>query len=93
MSHVEVSVNFLEAPIFVSEVAAFTVWAKLFTIELPAVLGLVLLVESCLGLGDSIDLFKFFTTMGILALVTVSAETDLGPILAHFSLVFLCIQR
>ena len=72
-----------------SEVATFAVWAKLLSVKLSAVLRFVLVIETCLGLSDPVDLSKLFSTMGILAFKTIAAESTLGPVLAHLSFVFL----
>ena len=44
MRHIEVPVNLFEASVFVTEVAALAVRAELLTVELAAVLGLVLVI-------------------------------------------------
>ena len=89
MRHEVVAMDFLEASVLVAEVASFSVWAELLTVELPAILGFVLVVESCLRLGDSVDLCEFFSTVSVLALETISAEADFSPVLAHFTLILL----
>ena len=89
MGHVVMAVDLFEGSILVSEVAPLAIWAKLFSVELPAILRFVLVVKTCLSLGDSVDLSKFLGAVCILALETVAAETTLSPVLAHFSFVFL----
>ena len=89
MGHVVMAVDLFEGSILVSEVAPLAIWAKLFSVELPAILRFVLVVKTCLGLGDSVDLSKFLGAVCILALETVAAETTLSPVLAHLSFVFL----
>ena len=44
MRHVKVSVNLFEAAVFMAEVAALAVWAEFLTVELAAILGLVLVI-------------------------------------------------
>ena len=83
------SVDFLEASVLVSEVAALAVRAQFLSVELPAILRLILVVETSLGFGDPVDLGELVMAVGILALETVPAEANLGPVLAHLSLVFL----
>ena len=92
MGLVEVSMNFLKASVFVAEVATFAVWAELLPVELSAILGLVLLVEAGLGLGDPVDLGELVMTVSVLALVTVPAEADFSPVLAHLPLVLLSVK-
>ena len=85
--HEVVAMNFLEGSIFMSEVASLSVWAELFTVKLSTILGLVLFVESGLRFCDPVDLCKLFVAMGVLALETISAETNFRPVLAHLSLI------
>ena len=92
MGLVEVSMNFLKASVFVAEVATFAVWAELLPVELSAILGLVLLVEAGLSLGDPVDLGELVMTVSVLALVTVPAEADFSPVLAHLPLVLLSVK-
>ena len=87
MCHEVVAMDFLEASILVAEVASFSIWAELLTVELPAILGFILVIKPCLGFGDSVDFGKFFGTMRVLALETISAEADFCPVLAHFALI------
>ena len=89
VSNVEMPVDFLEAAILVTEVAAFTVGAELLTIELTAVLRLILIVRThhlrvqvC-----TVALRKLLLAMSVLALGSVAAEASLGPVLAHLTLV------
>ena len=89
MGHEVVSMNFFEGSVFVAEVAPFSIWAKFLTVKLPAILRLILLVESCLGFGNSVDLSEFFSTVCVLALEPISAEADFCPVLAHFTLILL----
>ena len=87
VSNEVVTMDFLKRSIFVAEVASLSVWAELFPVELATILRFVLLVQSCLGFSDSVDFCELFRTVGVLALETVSAETDFCPVLAHFSLI------
>ena len=89
MGHEVVSMNFFERPVFVAEVAPFSIWAEFLTVELPAILGLVLFVKSCLGFCNSVDLSELFSTVGVLAFEPISAEADFCPVLAHFTLILL----
>ena len=85
--------NFLEGSVLVAEMATFAVWAELLPVELSAILGLVLLVETGLGFSDPVDLCELLVSVSVLALVPISAEADFGPVFAHFSLVFLSVLR
>lgn len=87
------SVDFLEGPVFVSEVAAFSVRAEFFPVELATILGLVFFVETGLCLGQPVDFSKLFLTMGVLALEPIPTEAYFGPVLTHFSLVFFGIHQ
>ena len=87
MGHEVVAMNFFEGSVFVAEVAPFSIWAKFLTVKLPAILRLILLVESCLGFSNSVDLSELFSTVCVLALEPVSAEADFCPVLAHFTLI------
>ena len=93
MRHEVVTMDFLEASVLVSEVAPFAIWAKLLTVELPAILRFVLVVKSCLRLGDSVDLSELFRAMSVLALQTIAAEADFCPVLAHFTLIFFGLSQ
>ena len=42
-----------------------------------------------MGFGDSVDFCELIRAVSVLALETISAETDFCPVLAHFTLVFL----
>ena len=83
------TMDLFERSVLMSEVATFAVWAKLLSVKLSAVLRFILVVETCLGLSDPVDLSKLFSTMGVLAFKTIAAESTLGPVLAHLSFVFL----
>ena len=87
--HVEMPVDFLETTILVAEVTAFAVGAELFTIELTAVLRLVLIVGAhhLLVKVHSVALAKFLLPVGVLAFGTIAAEPSLGPVLTHFALI------
>ena len=89
MGHVVVAVDLFERSVLVPEVASLAVRAELLSVELPAVLRFVLVVEARLSLGDPVDLGKFLGTVGILALEAVAAEATLSPVLAHLAFVFL----
>lgn len=49
------AVNFFEGSIFVAEVAPFSIWTELLTVELPAILRFILFVEARLGFSNSVD--------------------------------------
>ena len=89
MGHEVVSMNFFEGSVFVAEVAPFSIRAEFLTVELPAILGFILVVEARLCFSNSVDFSELISTVGVLALETISAETDFCPVLAHFTLVFL----
>ena len=89
MSHIVVAMDLFERSVLMSEVASLTVWAELLSVKLSAVLRFVLVIETCLGLSDPVDLSKLFSTVGILAFKTIAAEATLSPVLAHLSFVFL----
>ena len=76
-----------------SKVAPATEVTVLFAVERPAVLRLVvvLLVEGVLGNqlashGGNVSDDELVQTMRILALVSVTTEANLGPVVADFSL-------
>lgn len=56
MGHVVVAVDFFEGSVLMSEMTPFAIWAELFSIELPAILRFVLVIETRLSLSDPIDL-------------------------------------
>ena len=78
MGLVEVSMNFLEASVLVAEMATFAVWAELLSVELPAVLGLVLLVKAGLSLGDPVDLGELVVAGAPRRLAAASVSTGSG---------------
>ena len=83
------TMDFFERSVLMSEVASFTIWAELLSVKLSAILRFILVIETCLGLSDPVDLSKLFSTVGILAFKTIAAEATLSPVLAHLSFVFL----
>ena len=83
------TMDLFERSVLMSEVASFTVWAELLSIELSAVLRFILVIETRLSLSDPVYLSKLFSSMGILTLKTIAAKSTLGPVLAHLSFVFL----
>ena len=56
VGHVVVAVDFFERSVLMSEMTSFAIWAELFSIELPAVLRFVLVIETRLSFSDSVDL-------------------------------------
>ena len=88
--HVEVSVNLFKAAVFMTEVAAFAIRAELLTVELAAILWLVLVILAWLLLLIQIKLVifaEFLIPMSILTFGSVAAESSVCPVLAHFSFV------
>ena len=82
--------NLFEASVFVTEVAALAVRAELLTVELAAVLGLVLVILAWLLLLIQIKLVivtKLLIPVGILTFSPVAAESGVIPVLANFSFV------
>ena len=89
MAHIEVTMNFLKASKFMSEMAPFAIHTKLFPVECATILRLVLIIW-LLGLLHKVEvmiLAEFFRSVGILALVSEPAEVGLSPVLAQFPLV------
>ena len=82
-------VNFFEGAILVSEVAPHTVRAEFFPIELPAILGFVLVIHTLLLLLKilRVVLTQLFMAMSVLALHAVAAEAHLTPVLAELTFV------
>ena len=90
MCHVEMSVHFLEAPIFMTEVTSPAILAVLLTIKLSAVLRLVLVVNSILFLFLNVKLIiiaQFILPVRILAKITVRTVSSLRPVDAQFSFI------
>ena len=90
MSHVEVSVHFLEGSVFVTEVATLAIGAEAFSVELSAVLRLIFVVVATLLLLIEVEVMLFaqlIHSMSVLTLVAVATEASFSPILAEFSLV------
>ena len=89
MSHVVVSVDLLEAAVLVAEVAPLAVRTVPLAVELPAILGLIFVVNALLLLVEvlRVVLRELLDSMCVLALVAVSTKAGVGPVLAHFSLV------
>jgi len=89
VGNVEMPMNFLEAAVLVAEVATFAVSAELLSVELPAVLGLVLVVQSLLLFVyvQLIILTELVETVCELALGAISADSSLAPVLAKLALV------
>ena len=82
------SVDLLEAAVFVPKVAPLTIWTELFTVKLAAILRLVLIVVAELLLAKvELVVTQLLSTVRILALGAVAAESSLGPVLAHLSFV------
>ena len=52
MSLVVVPVDFLEGAVLVTEVTTLSIWAKLFSVELTAVLAFILVVSTLLLLSN-----------------------------------------
>ena len=83
-------VNLLVASVFVSEVTPLAVRAVLLSIELPAVLRLVLVVEIgwlLLVEVQFVVLAELLLAVGVLALDSVATKTSFHPLLAHVALV------
>ena len=88
--HVEVPVDLAEAAVLVPEVAPLAVRAEFLAIELPAVLRLVLVIDTGLLLLVHIKcvaIAELFLAVRVLALGPIAAEAGLGPVLAHVALV------
>jgi hypothetical protein len=86
---VEMPMNFLKAAVLMAEVASLAVGAELLAVELPAVLGLIFVVESLL-LFVHIQLMiltELVETVCELALGSISAHSSLAPVLAKLTLV------
>ena len=83
-------VNLFEAAVFVAEMAALAVRAEPLTIELAAILGLVLVIHARLLLLVQVKLVilaEFFVAVSILTFAPVAAVSGVYPVLAHFSFV------
>ena len=59
MSHVKVSVHFLEGSVFVTEVATLAIGAEAFSVELSAVLRLIFVVVATLLLLIEVEVMLF----------------------------------
>ena len=82
------SMDLLEAAVFVPKVAPLTIWTELFTVKLAAVLRLVFIVVAELLLAKvELVVTQLLSTVRILALGAVAAESGLGPVLAHLPFV------
>lgn len=81
--------NFLKASVLMTEVASFAIGTVLLSIELSAVLRLVLVIETLLLLIKQVlvSLCHLFNSVSVLTFGSISAEASLCPVLAHFSLV------
>ena len=89
MGNVKVPVNFFEAAVLMTKVASFAVRAELLPIELPAVLGLILIILSLLLLVHVklMILAELVKPMCKLTFRAVSASTVVAPILAELTFV------
>ena len=56
VGHVVVAVDFFERSVLMSKMTPFAIWTELFSVELPAILRFVLVIETRLSLSDPIDL-------------------------------------
>ena len=85
--NIEKIFDFIKAPIFMLKQASLTVRAVQFFIESCASFRLVFVVvdRRCLA-------HQLMFSMSKLAFVSVSAESDLNPVLAHLCLVFCFIN-
>jgi len=95
VSYVKVPVNFFEAAVLVAEVASLAVWTELLPVELPAVLGLILIVLSLLLLVDVqlVILAELIESMCKLTLSAVSAHTVVPPILAKLTFIHRSLDK
>ncbi len=84
-----VSVDFLEAAILMTEVAAFAIGTELLTVELSAILRLIFVIQTLFLFVKNalMSITHFFNSMSVLTLRSISADPSLTPILAHLSLV------
>ena len=56
MGHVVVAVDFFERSVLMSEMTSLAIWTEFLSIELPAILRFVLVIETRLSFSDSVDL-------------------------------------
>ena len=56
VGHVVVAVDFFERSVLMSEMTSLAIWTELFSVELPAILRFVLVIETRLSFSDPIDL-------------------------------------
>ena len=84
MSKVVVSMNLREFLVFMSENASLAIKTNFFFMELTAILGLVIIVESCLHLCNSVTFSKLLLTMSEMAFRSVVAVT-ICPHFAHLT--------
>ena len=95
VGHVKVSVNFFEAAVLVAEMTSFAIWTELLPVELPAVLGLILVVLSLLLLVDVqlVILAELIKSMCKLTHSAVSAHTVVPPILAKLTFIHRSLDK
>ena len=88
LGYVEVASDLTEVAVLMSEHAAAPVVALLFFIEGAAIFCSKFFFGICL----SLECRQFFFTVSELTFLPVAAATVLDPILAKFSLIFLCCR-
>jgi len=89
VAHIKVTMNFLKASKFMSEMTSFAVHANLFPVECATILRLVLIIW-LFGLLHEVKMMflaEFIWSMSILALISEPTEVSLSPVLAQFPLV------
>ena len=87
MCHVVVSVQFFERPELVSEDASLPIETDLISVELSAVLALVILLLPCLLFSKPIALGKLLSTMSVVTIQSKrTVSMHLYPVFTHFSL-------